>query len=290
MRVATSTNIISSHRQRKRVPMLEFISFLSHHKFNVLDLNFCEMMNPTSVLLTDKWVEYVETLKDLRQKHRLTYNQAHAPYTYDLFALNDDEFANLDFQIKRSIEMAALLEIPYIVLHAATDYDNDSLESNVKWLTPYVELATTMGTGLALENLAYDKKGIKEYCAYMEEIVVLIEKINTPNVVACYDFGHANLMGTNHRENILTLGKHLKCLHVADNKGLKDEHLMPFHGTVPWEECMKALSDIDYKGDFTYEIMFFSENLPKEVHASFLEHAYDVASFLVSLFNSFGGR
>ncbi|MGI6466869.1 MAG: sugar phosphate isomerase/epimerase family protein [Sphaerochaetaceae bacterium] len=286
MRVATSTNIISSHRARKRVPMIEFIPFLSE-KFKILDLNFCEMMNPDSLLLTDQYKSYVGSLIEYRNKYDLEYNQCHAPYTHGYFELPKNRQERLNWEIERSIEMAGMLDIPYVVLHSATDKNNyeNSFEANLKWLKSFVKLAKVHNTSIALENLTYDKSGQVEFTSQAEELVQLIEALDSDNVGACYDFGHANMVAKNHEENILTLGEHLKCTHVADNNGIDDQHLMPFHGTVPWEKCIDALKKINYKGDFTYEIMFFSENIPQEVHKEFLDYAYSVADHLVKRFN-----
>ena len=36
-------------------------------------------------------------------------------------------------------------------------------------------------------------------------------------------------------------------------------------GTVPWEKVMRALKEIGYEGDFTYEIGGFFNSIPKEL-------------------------
>ena len=48
-------------------------------------------------------------------------------------------------------------------------------------------------------------------------------------------------------------GKHIKALHLADNEGQRDQHLMPYLGTLNHDEVINALIDIDYKGYFTLE-------------------------------------
>ena len=39
--------------------------------YRVLDLNFCEMMNPSSILNTDKGWEYIEKLKEEKHKYEI---------------------------------------------------------------------------------------------------------------------------------------------------------------------------------------------------------------------------
>ena len=40
---------------------------------------------------------------------------------------------------------------------------------------------------------------------------------------------------------------------LNDNRGLKDEHLIPYMGTLNMDEVMNALIDVDFKGYFTME-------------------------------------
>ena len=42
-------------------------------------------------------------------------------------------------------------------------------------------------------------------------------------------------------------------LHINDNRGMQDEHLIPYFGTVNMDEIMHALIDCGYKGYFTFE-------------------------------------
>ncbi|HCG63946.1 MAG: hypothetical protein CVV48_11100 [Spirochaetae bacterium HGW-Spirochaetae-4] len=290
MRVATSTNIISYNRGGNRIPMVEFIPFLATSGFTVLDLNFCEMMNPWSELLGSGWRDYVRQLAELKGKYALVYNQSHAPYTHDRFVMDSAVGAELDSQIERTIHIAGELGIPWVVLHAATDFtaggETCSLQRNLDWIGRFVETATQVGTGIALENLDFGKTGRPEFTSRISDLVRLVDAFDRPNVAACYDFGHAHLTGAYHKENLKALGDRLACLHVADNHGLNDEHLLPFYGTVPWELCMETLADIGYQGDLTYEVMFFTQYLPEGLKGSFLRHAQDVGNYLVELFDS----
>ncbi len=42
-------------------------------------------------------------------------------------------------------------------------------------------------------------------------------------------------------------------LHINDNRGICDEHIIPFFGTFNMDDVMCALTDINYKGVFTFE-------------------------------------
>ena len=50
---------------------------------------------------------------------------------------------------------------------------------------------------------------------------------------ACYNTGHANITGRNFYEDICTPGERLMCLHIHDNDGLHDRHLIPYTQKQP---------------------------------------------------------
>ena len=68
----------------------------------------------------------------------------------------------------------------------------------------------------------------------------------------CWDTGHANGEGSQYHD-LVDLGKHLYAVHIDDNNGKGDQHVIPFFGTVNMDEIMYALIDADYRGYFTFE-------------------------------------
>ena len=73
--------------------------------------------------------------------------------------------------------------------------------------------------------------------------------------------GHRNL-GGDPAAALRTVGRHLITLHLHDNRGEQDEHLLPGRGNIAWDEVKKALSDVGYDGVFMYEISR-PEDLPE---------------------------
>jgi sugar phosphate isomerase/epimerase len=281
-RLATSTNIVSFRRDGGKTPMVELIPLLAKTGWKRLDLNFCEMMNPSSILCTDRWMSYVDALSELKDRYGLSYIQSHAPYAYDRFALTASAGTTSDSLVLRAIEASAILGVRCAVVHPAKGsdgFDSSRLrEMNVRWLSRFVDLAEKRNVTIALENL--DAIGeIRE----ADELCALVDAIDSPHVGVCYDFGHAHLGGQDHRANLLTYGSRLVATHVADNHGAADEHLLPFYGTLPWEICMKTLKEIGYAGFLTYEVMFFTRNLPEALKPSMLRHAMDAGRYLCDL-------
>ena len=57
---------------------------------------------------------------------------------------------------------------------------------------------------------------------------------------------------------------HVRVLHLHDNNGESDQHLIPGQGTIPWGEVFKALKEIGYSGDFTLEADAFLKDYSNE--------------------------
>ena len=69
----------------------------------------------------------------------------------------------------------------------------------------------------------------------------------------CIDTGHCSCIGDDCGEMIRVCGKHLAALHVHDNKGRYDDHLMPYFGVLNWKSFKSALADIGFTGVLSIE-------------------------------------
>ena len=108
--------------------------------------------------------------------------------------------------------------------------------------------AAPAGVRLALENT-----GPRGYTGDPQRLVALLEDLGAPNAGAVIDSGHRNLSG-DPAAALRTVGGHLITLHLHDNCGEQDEHLLPGRGNIAWDEVNRALSDVGYDGVFMYEI------------------------------------
>jgi sugar phosphate isomerase/epimerase len=114
----------------------------------------------------------------------------------------------------------------------------------------YAELAARLGLCLALENGPIE---------VLEEVIDFAVRKNLQESLGiCIDTGHASMHAGKDPENVLkhlrTFKEHLVQLHVHDNLGLKDDHLIPGKGCVPWSAVMEILNDIRQSLPFVFEL------------------------------------
>ncbi len=115
---------------------------------------------------------------------------------------------------------------------------------NLRELARY---AAPKGVSFALENTT---KGLSRDPSALEGLVT---EVDEPNVGIVLDTGHRNLVG-DVATALRTVADHLITLHIHDNAGTVDEHLLPGRGSIDWNECVQALRDGEYGGVFMYEL------------------------------------
>lgn len=134
-------------------------------------------------------------------------------------------------------------------MHERTDLTKEQIyDCNVQVLKQIQELAKGMKIRICLENLG----GI---CRDADSLVAIVDQLDPDRFGICLDTGHLNLCGGDQREFILKAGHRLRALHIADNEGERDQHMMPFgRGSVDFEKVVAALREVDYHGLFNLEI------------------------------------
>jgi sugar phosphate isomerase/epimerase len=105
-------------------------------------------------------------------------------------------------------------------------------------------------TTLCLENLS-PGSGVCD-CADFDRIFATC---GPTGLGICLDTGHANLAGVDSAAFVRAAGGRLKALHIADNLGTQDNHMLPYGaGTVAWPGVMRALRETGYNGLFNFEV------------------------------------
>jgi sugar phosphate isomerase/epimerase len=84
-------------------------------------------------------------------------------------------------------------------------------------------------------------------------IELIDEDIEHDNVGICLDTGHARLEG-DVADAIELVSGHLVAVHLHDNRGRSDDHLVPFDGVIDWPSALTTLQKVGYDGALTFEL------------------------------------
>ena len=101
-------------------------------------------------------------------------------------------------------------------------------------------------------------KTVRDFFADPTEFTHQFDRLDTKYKTICVDTGHthgAEIFWVPAPEDMIrALGKDVTLLHMHDNRGETDDHLLPGMGTIKWPAVFDALDDIDYQGVYNFEL------------------------------------
>ena len=169
--------------------------------------------------------------------------------------------------------------------------EEENRAAAIAFLAPYIEAAKKAGVRIAIENLTNFGDGRRRHCGGpIEELIDLVDAINDPAVGICIDTGHANIAGLNVAEALRASGSRVIALHINDNYASlgSDMHQLPFMGDVDWADVMRAISEIGYRGHFTYEVGG-ARRRPDALYQDWLDYTVKVGRGLIAMLDEANG-
>ena len=136
--------------------------------------------------------------------------------------------------------------IPVIVLHVNYHKDDNGIPAfnkiGLERFKKIVDNAEKHNIKIALENGGHN-----------EHLEYIMQNIQSPNLGVCYDSGH-NHCFTPKIDILAKYKKNIFALHLSDNDGIGDQHLLPFDGTIDWHEVARQLCKTNFNGSLVLEV------------------------------------
>ena len=156
-------------------------------------------------------------------------------------------------EAEAALALAAHVPFRFLVTHigvpvneAGAGNDNQRAAAR-RSVEDLAERAARVNVRVAIEVIPNPLSSAAGLCDMIEE------DLEGLDVGVCLDYGHAHLMG-DLGEAIETLSGHLITTHVHDNGGKRDDHLVPFAGSIDWDAAMMSTQKIGYDGIFMLEV------------------------------------
>ncbi len=245
------------------IPMLAKIGF------DALDYSMFDLNREDNPVNHDDYRERMASFRKIADENGIVFNQTHAPFP--CFKLGDEEYNKTTFpQLVRAIEVTAILGAAFVVMHPQPAGE-DSFKVNYDFFMSLAPYCRQHGVRIAIENII----GTKNYCANANELAALVDALPADCFTCLVDIGHASIANIGAPAFLSEMGQRVSGLHVHDNDTVHDNHNLPYSKGLDWEAICKALADMDYKGDMTFEAGFFVRQFPKElaVEAYTMMHA-----------------
>lgn len=275
----------------EKISQKEAIRIIAEAGFDAYDISLFEMTrNPESQFNRDNYADIAKDIRSFADSLGIVCNQSHAPFPT---SVGDAEKDKVIFgKIIRAMEIASILGAKIIVVHPKqhlnyAEHADELFEMNVEFYKSLIPYCEKFGIKVACENMWQCNNGNKvpsdSTCSRAWEFCKYLDAINSEWIVGCLDIGHVSLMNADISQFIHKMGnKRLQALHVHDTDYKSDKHTLPFMEKIDYHAVCKALSEIEYKGDFTYEAEGFYSGKPVGLFPATARYMCEVGRYLVS--------
>lgn len=205
----------------------------------------------------------LKEIKALLKKYSLTVpNFIPAQYRYPSILCSLNEVVRKDSvrYVSSAIDNAAKLGAPYVSLCPGMGLKGEDLK--VAWarlrksLTELVEYVQGKPVTLIIEP---GNRFETNLILTAQDALRMINEIGSDKLGILLDTGHMNLNGENFEETIETIAslENLPLhIHIDDNHGDADTHLVPGEGNIDFLSLVNALKAMDYQGFISAELGF----------------------------------
>lgn len=168
-----------------------------------------------------------ERIREVCALHGVTIDSIHASFgsTVDISDPEEVLRRSASMEIAREIRACSDLGVKTLIMHIS-GFKIDDISARMKQLRKsldeLLEIAEKEGVSLAAENLGVSMAKIL--------LKYALDMFDTPRLGLCFDNGHAEL----NREDYDILAHYssrLYAVHLHDNDGSRDLHMLPFEGS-----------------------------------------------------------
>jgi sugar phosphate isomerase/epimerase len=196
--------------------------------------------------------EQLAAIRDALETTGVELYSVHCPCGQDLdWSSGDEEVCELaQGMVGSVIEGSAELGASVVVLHPGRIGDKETDAAYVERLAnniaPLVVTAEAEQIALALENMPYQRE-------HTEAMANVARLVGSQRLVVCLDTGHAHMI-EGLAQAVDAAGPTIGHIHMHDNDGEHDQHLLPGQGTINWRHLAPLIGpDSDYQGAVVVE-------------------------------------
>lgn len=165
-------------------------------------------------------------------------------------------------EVKRALEVAERIPFRYLIQHlghSRETFDPRKMDAAFSSLELLTVFAKARGVTIALENTPSE-------LGSPDALRQFVKETHLRDLRFCFDIGHAHLepgVGPAFeamRDLVVTT-------HIHDNHGEKDEHLLPWNGTIDWNAALTMLEGAPQPLPIVLELKEQSAGTPSLVEA-----------------------
>ena len=194
---------------------------------------------------------FERTLSSIRRdaaQEGIEIYQAHGPWRWPPQDATPEDRAERFEKMSRAILGCEILGCPNFIIHPIMpfgdwqDPEPEKLwEMNLEFFSRLCDVAKAHGRVICFENMPMTALSLST----PEQILRFVKMIDSPYMRVCLDTGHCSVFGLSPADAVRLFGKdYLRALHVHDNDGRADRHMLPGQGVIDWEDFARALAEV----------------------------------------------
>lgn len=224
----------------------------------------------------DAFFSYFDNIRRLAEKYELTISQTHGR-TGTYMPENEEHNETVRLLTERDLRATAILGAPCCVIHFPNSHRWGKQPPEVmhrvsgEMYDTFLPWAEKYKVKIAMETFGaarIDGDRIRDFFADPAEFLHQYNRFDTEYKTMCVDTGHTHEAESfwvpPPQDMIRILGSDISVLHLHDNNGHYDDHLLPGMGNIEWPAVFEALSDIGYTGVYNFELALKFGNLMEE--------------------------
>ena len=287
---------VQSARWFNKEDPLNSLKYIKECGFDAIDFNIDTYMKTGELVKKgifptvfdkplDEFLAFFTPLKEASEATGVAIPQMHAPFP--VWHKDQDEInAHIMMALDKCFALCEYVNCPAIVVHptaGATKEEEWELNLAIyRSLIPVIK--KYRGVKICLENLFARRAGRIEEGRFTDAetscrmIDLLNEEAGGDYFGFCFDVGHAVLTHRNIKEFIKTMGTRLTILHIHDNNGHEDQHVLPYsclsgadEHVCNWQGFVEGLSEIGYSGTLAFETFRVMSTFPEAVRTELLK-------------------
>ena len=238
--------------------------------------------------------DFIRRTKAVLSETGLSVGQAHAPTPLhfrncELANQNGLEYARTCIRICHELGCRNLIIHPYFEgsMRRSPSTKEEEWKENLAFYGELIPLLKEYDVICCLENMWRQDWQTKKIdvgiCSDMSETNRYIDALNETAGKDCFGFcldvGHLTLLGIDSYEAIHMLGKRLVALHIHDNSGITDDHVIPYTGVTLWDRFLQGLAEVGYEGTLSFETAESQRKVPVELISDMLTYTAKIGRF-----------
>lgn len=236
--------------------------------FDAIDFGFGSYTLKEGIYIAsdDEFESHFAAIKKKADDLELIISQTHGR-TGTYWPNDEQHNADVDRYCELDLRASSILGSPSCVIHFINNtrwgkQTPDFLhQTSGEMFDKMIPFAEKYKVNIALETFGAAKiqgARIRDFFADPREFKYQFDRLNTQYKTMCVDSGHTHEAESfwvpPPEEMIRILGKDVTILHLHDNNGHYDDHLLPGQGNINWPAVFESLEDIGYSGVYNFEL------------------------------------